>query len=98
MRVMLELVRVITLFITLGFLGWMLIENIYAINETSEHFSWMGGGALLIFFFVLYRNKLQFTGWYDGEGQKLSSKLSVFLMVIALLLLVTPFLMVLLIN
>lgn len=70
MRTILELLRIILIFGVLGAIGWKVIENIYTINEPTESYSWLGAVAILVLLFVLYRNKLQFSGWYKGEGRK----------------------------
>ena len=54
----------------LGGVGWAIIENFYKVNEKTESFSWLGGIAILLLLFILYRNKLQFSGWYKGNGRK----------------------------
>ena len=46
---------------------WAIIGNIYTINEATESYSWLGAMAILLLLFVLYRNKLQFSGWYEGK-------------------------------
>ena len=44
-----------------------------------------------MFIFVLYRNKLQFSGWYKGEGkEKLSKTVSQTLITISVILLLFP--------
>jgi uncharacterized membrane protein len=69
MRLFLELLRIIIIFMLLGGLGWAIIGNIYTINEATEPYSWLGAIAILLLLFVLYRNKLQFSGWYKGKGR-----------------------------
>ncbi|MEA0565370.1 hypothetical protein AB1J28_14395 [Lysinibacillus irui] len=47
--------------------------------------------SILIIFTILYRNKLQFSGWYKGDVKdKLSKTLTKWLITFALLLLLSP--------
>jgi hypothetical protein len=92
MRTVLELLRILIIFILLGGLGWAILENIYTINVSTERYSWFGALAILVLLFVLYRNKLQFSGWYKGSGRKkLPKKVSNTLFVISILLIIAPF-------
>lgn len=92
MRVLLELVRIIVIFGLLGALAWTLISDIYSVSEITEHYSWLGAIAILILLFVFYRNKLQFSGWYKGKGnKKLPRAVSTSLIVVSFLLLGSPF-------
>lgn len=94
MRTALELLRIIVIFGLLGGFGWVVIENIYTINETTKSYSWLGAVAILILLFVLYRNKLQFFGWYKGKGkQKLPKRVSTILISISIILIITPFIL-----
>ncbi|MCM3741274.1 hypothetical protein M3210_13445 [Oceanobacillus luteolus] len=94
MRTILELIRVILLLSLLGALGWFIVGNIYRINEVTEVYSWFGAIAILILLFVLYRNKLQFSGWYKGEGRmKLSKIVTRTLVLSSILLFAMPFLL-----
>ena len=99
MRTMLELLRIVVIIGLLGGLGWVVIENIYSINEITQNYSWLGALAILILLFVLYRNKLQFSGWYKGKGRKkLSKKISVTLISLSVVLIITPFILSLLLG
>jgi len=55
--------------------------------------SWLVGLAILILLFVLYRNNLQFSGFYKGTGkEKLSKKVGTSLIFCSVILLVlAPF-------
>ena len=89
---LLELLRIIIIFMILGGLGWAIIGNIYTINEATESYSWLGAIAILLVLFVLYRNKLQFSGWYKGEGRvKLPKSVSLTLILSSILLILLPF-------
>jgi len=92
MRTFIELLRIIFILGILGALGWGIIGNIYTINEATESYSWLGAIAILLLIFVLYRNKLQFSGWYKGKGKvKLPKYLTVILILSSILLIVFPF-------
>lgn len=94
MRTLLELLRIIIIFVLLGSLGWAIIGNIYKINEVTETFSWLGALAILGLLFVLYRNKLQFSGWYKGRSiQKLPKNVSITLIFTSIILIIAPFIL-----
>lgn len=99
MRTTLELLRIVVIIGIVGALGWAIIENVYTINETTIHYSWLGALALLIIIFVLYRNKYQFSGWDKGKNRKqLPKKISVTLISISIVLMITPFILSLLLG
>src|SRR5699024_12755943 len=92
MRTLLELVRIIAIFGLLGALGLSIIGTIYTINNATESYSGIGALAILVLLFVLYRNKLQFFGWYKGKGRKkLPVKVSNTLIFVSVLLMISPF-------
>lgn len=94
MRTLLELLRIIFLFLILGGLGWSIIGNIYKVNETTERYSWLGAVAILLLLFVFYRNKFQFSGWYKGEGTvKLPKSITYTLIFSSILLMIIPFIL-----
>lgn len=94
MRTVLELLRIIIIFMLLGGLVWAIIGNIYTINEVAERYSWLGSIAILLLLFVLYRNKLQFSGWYKGKGrEKLPKPFSLMLIRVSILLIISPFIL-----
>lgn len=99
MRTVLELLRIILLLGLLGALGWFIVEKIYRINEATEPYSWLGAIAILILIFTFYRNKLQFSGWYKGEGRvKLPKPVTVTLITSSILLITLPFVLGSLLN
>jgi len=60
---------------------------------------WMGITGTVIIFFVLYRNKLQFSGWYVGKGrEKLPKNISKLLISSSILLLILPLMLSVIIN
>ncbi|RPJ95251.1 hypothetical protein CW357_11610 [Rummeliibacillus sp. TYF005] len=72
-RVILELFRIMAIFLILGAVLGGLVGLIYAsigINVDYTSGGWLVGFAIIILLFVLYRNKLQFIGWYNGEGDE----------------------------
>lgn len=92
MRIVLELIRIIIIFIVLGGLVSGVIGNIYTINDVTEKYSWLGSIAILLLLFVLYRNKLQFSGWYKGKGrEKLPKPFSLILIWVSIFLIISPF-------
>ena len=97
LRFVLELVRILAIFLILGALLSSLAVAIYAaagINLEDTNGGFLVAGAVLIFLFVLYRNKLQFSGFYKGRGMdKIPKKVSLSLLACsAVMLLIAPFL------
>ena len=88
---LLEIIRVITIFLVLGYFSGVLLEEIYLSFETEYQYLLYGYMAIPILFFVIYRNKWQFSGWYKGKEQKKLPKIgSILLLTIASILLVLP--------
>ena|SRR5699024_3125020 len=88
----LELLRIVIVIGFLGILGWLLIENIYSLNDQVESYSWLGAIALLLLLFILYRNKLQFSGFYKGKHrEKLPKNVFIVLTIVAMGLFISPF-------
>lgn len=91
MRVILELFRIIFIFILIGVVAWLVVGNIYTIRGVNEDYHWVAAIGIYVFVFVLYRNKLQFSGWYKGKGrEKLSKKTTIVLISGSVFLLVLP--------
>ncbi|KAB2335355.1 hypothetical protein [Bacillus mesophilum] len=91
MRVLFELIRIIFIFAIVGGLLGNFFGRVYLeIGIDTEKYGWMGFLAIFILFFVLYRNKLQFSGWYKGEGReklpKIVSRILIFSSIILILL------------
>ncbi|ULT59450.1 hypothetical protein L1999_13365 [Neobacillus drentensis] len=80
MRVIMEFIRIIVILLILGGLKGAFLKFIYTsfgINVDNANGPWLVGLSILILLFVLYRNKLQFSGFYKGSGKvKLSKKVS----------------------
>lgn len=94
LRILLELLRVMLIIGIFGGIGWQILWQLYTANEVPERYTWLGGIAVIILIFVLYRNKLQFSGWYKGSGKvKLSKFASVSLLISSVILILLPFIM-----
>lgn len=82
----------LAIFLVFGAIMGSIIKACYAmigINVDDRIGGWLVGCAILIFLFVVYRNKLQFHGFYKSEGQtKLSKKVTYSLISCSILLLV----------
>lgn len=99
MRGFIEVLRIVFLFALLGGLGWYILSQVYVNNNVLNEFQWLGAVGIYILLFVLYRNRLQFSGWYKGEGRhRLSKKISFLLIVVGILLLITPFIVSAILN
>ena len=92
MRIILEILRVVFIFLILLVILGSVFENIYInIGNGAAKYSWLSLIAILILIFVLYRNKYQFSGWYEGEGrEKLPKKVSQILITISVILILLP--------
>ncbi|MFT9847035.1 hypothetical protein [Aneurinibacillus sp. REN35] len=97
MRFLLELIRVLVLLLLLGGLLGTVLKSMYTavgVDLSHNEYSWLIGISILLLLLVLYRNMLQFSGWYVGKGRKkLPPRMSLFLVLCsAALLVVVPFL------
>ncbi|WP_043933857.1 hypothetical protein [Bacillus sp. EB01] len=92
MRVLLELIRIVFLFVFIGGIFSAFINYVYSkLGTNIDTFGWMGLMAILLLLFVLYRNKYQFSGWYKGKGrEKLSPNVSKGLISISIILMLLP--------
>ncbi|WP_088041821.1 hypothetical protein [Bacillus sp. EAC] len=90
MKVILELIRIILIFFFLGSIFGVILSNLYgALNVNTDGYEWMGFTAIFVLLFVLYRNKLQYSGWYAGKGKaKIPKRVSSILVSCSILLLV----------
>jgi hypothetical protein len=92
-RIILELFRILFVFLVGGSVLGATIKLIYAslgINIDNTLGGWLVGIAILITLFVLYKNWLQFSGFIKGESfkKKLPKKISVSLILSALILII----------
>ena len=82
-RLFLELIRIMALFSILGsFMGALLrlIYKSFGINIDQSTGGWLVSLSIFMLFFLLYRNKLQFSGFYKSSNSvKLSKTMSVLL-------------------
>lgn len=91
MRFGLELFRITAIMFLLGGLGWILLNEIYASIDQTIELKWLGAIAILLLVFVLYRNKLQFTGWYQGsKNVKLPKSVTYLLVFSAVIFMIIP--------
>ncbi|MGE8078700.1 hypothetical protein [Peribacillus loiseleuriae] len=93
MRIVLELIRIMAIFLFLGSILSQLIKFVFvAIGLHTDQYDWLCMIAIYMSLFVLYRDKLQFSGWYKGkEREKLPIHISQLILAIAILLIVlTP--------
>lgn len=92
MRPILELVRVLVLMFIFAVVCGAIINPIYSLSETAERFAFLGAIAIFLLFFALYRNKLQFSGWYKGKGrEKLPKSVTRVIISSSIALLISPF-------
>lgn len=90
MRILLELLRIILIFLISGSFYSMGLSIVYKSIGVSR-FEWIGVLAVLVVLFVIYRNRWQFKGWYKGEEKvMLSQKTTKLLLSFAALLLILP--------
>ncbi|WP_062513201.1 hypothetical protein [Halobacillus sp. KGW1] len=95
--VFLEMIRLLILLFLIAGIGFTAVNKVFRsfgidVAETR------GGTALslsmLILYFVLYRNKLQFTGYYQGKG-RMNLKRPIILLLVStsiFLIVLAPFL------
>jgi len=100
-RSMLEMLRIMLIFLFLGSILSMLLRSVYfLLNMNLEYpILMLGSIGVLILLFVLYRNKFQFSGWYNGEVyEKLSRRTTKILYTLIITLFILPIILQLLIN
>lgn len=92
MRAILELSRVISLLVILGVVFATILGRFYSLADLETgKFATIGLLPILIIIFVLYRNKLQFSGWYKGKHrEKLPKKVTQSLLTVAFVLIILP--------
>lgn len=92
MKTLLELIRVFAILVILGMGGGLILAGLYSGSPDTEPYRWLGGVAVLVLIFVLYRNKLQFSGWYQGTRRdKLRRPIAIFLVAASVLLIISPY-------
>ncbi|GEN52279.1 hypothetical protein [Halobacillus faecis] len=91
MRILLELLRIVFLFIFGGALVWVILGPIYNVHPSSGGYQWLGAIGVFGFLFVMYRNRWQFSGWYKGKRKKkLSGRVTRVILAGAAVLLASP--------
>lgn len=91
MQTILEVTRVLFILFIFSAIGGVLLNTVYKLDDGITN-AWLGGIGILFLVFILYRNKLQFSGWYKGKGRKkLPSSVTYAFTLAALLLFVAPF-------
>lgn len=87
-----ELIRIIIIFAIVGSILGYLMNYLYVEMDVEiEKYGLIVFLAIFILFFVLYRNKLQISGWYIGEHRdKLSKVMSKILIFSSIGLLILP--------
>lgn len=90
MRVLLELIQIILIFVLLGGIFTSVLNYFYKSLGITQY-EWLGFLAILLLLFVTYRNKWQFKGWYNGNGKEtLPRNTTNFLISFSVLLLIFP--------
>ncbi|MFE4426410.1 hypothetical protein ACFRH9_04825 [Peribacillus butanolivorans] len=91
LRVILELFRIITIILVIGMVMGFIINSIYAIfgiNVENTRGGWIVAMGIFPLLYVLYKNRLQFSGVYKNGGQvKLSSRATTILLCSSVLML-----------
>jgi len=87
----LEVIRIILIFGLLGALFSTVVSEIYnKFGVDLTHTGWWCYFGILVLIFVLYRNKIQFSGWYNGKGReklpKIVTNLLIFCSIIMILI------------
>ncbi|MFD4929508.1 hypothetical protein ACFWMS_11300 [Peribacillus butanolivorans] len=91
LRVILELFRIITIILVIGMVMGFIINSIYAIfgiNVENTTDGWIVAMGIFPLLYVLYKNRLQFSGFYKNGGQvKLSNRATTILLCTSVLML-----------
>ncbi|PEC49068.1 hypothetical protein COJ46_23215 [Bacillus sp. AFS077874] len=92
MGLILEMIRIIVIFGILGALFSTVLSEIYmGIGVNLSNSGWWSSFGILLLIFVLYRNKIQFSGWYNGKGKvKLSNKVTILLVSSSIIMILIP--------
>ncbi|GAA0454329.1 hypothetical protein [Alkalibacillus silvisoli] len=92
-RTVLEVLRIAAIFLILGVVAGFLITSLYemaGIDLYGANNTLIGIGVFTLIF-VLYRNRLQFSGWYKGKGRnRLFRRLTRVLVSFGCLLILAP--------
>lgn len=87
-----EMVRILGLLVIMLVLLGNMEKLVYARFgiDADQHFAWLTFANLLIFF-ILYRNALQFSGWFRQGANKLPRGITAALLIAAAVMLTVPF-------
>lgn len=96
MRIILEFIRVLLILFLSWAIIWAIVSGVYKVigfDLDNMYGAWIASLSVLMLIFVLYRNKLQFSGFYKGkEVVKLSRNMTVSLISLSVLMLfIAPF-------
>ncbi|WP_179874510.1 hypothetical protein [Bacillus sp. AFS002410] len=74
----LEVTRILLIFGLLGAIFSAVVSKAYGIIGVElTKTGWWSSVGILVLIFVLYRNYIQFSGWYNGKGKgKLPTKVT----------------------
>ena len=100
-RSMLEMLRIILIFGILGSILSSLLRTVYFLLNMNleDPILMLGSIGILILLFVLYRNKFQFSGWYNGDVyEKLPRRTTKILYTFIITLFILPIILQFLIN
>ncbi|WP_088014659.1 hypothetical protein [Gottfriedia acidiceleris] len=88
----LEVIRIILIFGLLGALFSTVVSEAYKeMGVNLTYTGWWSSIGILVLIFVLYRNKFQFSGWYNGKGgQKLTKVVTKLLISCSIIMILIP--------
>lgn len=89
---LLELLRILLLLPLIGALLWSTVLGpLYEAVDVSDPYRVVGAAGVWVFLFIIYRNYLQFSGWYkEKERRKLPRGALITLTVVSLLMTIGP--------
>ena len=101
LRSLLELLRILLIFVILGSILISLLRTFYGLfnMDLEDPVLMLGSIGVLVLLFVLYRNKFQFSGWYNGDVyEKLSRRTTKVLYIFIITLFILPIILQFFIN
>jgi len=94
LRVLLELVRIGLFILIIGGLGSYLLFYVYGHDPVAMNYRAFGLVALFMNIFVLYWNRLQFSGWMERKNAKpLAKRWTRMLLFMSILFFLMPFIL-----
>ena len=93
LKFLLEIARIIFIFIGLGGLVWFaFFTHFYSLSAGAQNYQAIGALGVLLLIYILYKNKFQHFGWVRREpSDKLSSSFTVTLITVAAALIIFPY-------